>query len=86
MIRFVVVLTNDRIVETRIDGAITTLTQPTGTILRSGFCSDQMFNRQALAADEAVIEVIAADWPVDDKRVFVDLTGDEPTLVSRTAT
>ena len=52
-----------------------------GTILRSGVCSDAMFNRQALAGGEMVVEIDAADWPVNDTTHRIDISGDAPVLI-----
>lgn len=55
----------------------------TGEILRSGHCSDAMFNRQALAGNEAAVEVAAEHWPVNDTTHFIDLSGEEPVLTAK---
>lgn len=83
MIRFVVALTASRTIETRVNGEIAEFTQPAGTILRGGFCSDGMFNRQALAGDEIAVEVAAEDWPVNDVTHHVDLSGEEPVIAPK---
>lgn len=72
MIRFVVALAAPRTIETRVDGEIVEVIQPAGTILRSGFCSDGMFNRQSLSGDEMAVEVPADNWPVNDRTMKVD--------------
>lgn len=54
-----------------------------GSILRSGYCSDAVFNRQALAGGEAAVELAAEDWPVNDVTHFIDLSGDAPVLAAK---
>lgn len=84
MIRFVIVTAAETTLETRVAGEIVEIIQPAGTILRSGFCRDDMFNRQALASGEIAIEIDAANWPVNDITHRIDLSGDKPTPVLKT--
>lgn len=55
----------------------------TGTILRSGVCSDPMFNRQALGGNEVAVQIDAADWPVNDATHYIDLSGPAPVLTPK---
>lgn len=81
MIRFVIATTVDTTEQVRVDGEITDVIRPAGTILRSGFCNEAMFNRQALGAGEMAVEIDAANWPVNDVTHRIDVSGEEPALV-----
>jgi len=51
-----------------------------GRVLRSGCCQDEMFDAQAMAPNEGVMEgVIPRGSPED---IFVDLSGDTPRLIT----
>lgn len=84
MIRFVVALSSDRTFQTKVDGDIVDAVQPAGFILRSGYCSESTFNRQALQSDEVAVEISVDQWPVDDTKFRIDLSGEEPVLVEIT--
>lgn len=56
---------------------------PNGNILRIGFCNDEIFNKQSVAVGEIVVEITAADWPVNDETQMIDLTGEEPVVVQK---